>query len=310
MGIVPRFPVYIPSKGRAGFKRKLTPDALTKMGVPFRLVVEESQRADYAARWGDERVIVLDPAYQRDYVTCDDQGDEFSKGSGPARNFIWDHSVAAGDPFHWIVDDNIDTFERFHNNQRVPVGDGFAFRAMESFVLRYRNVAMAGPNYHMFAPSRQRAKPYKTGTRIYSCILIRNDVPFRWRGRYNEDTDLSLRVLKAGWNTVLFNAFLQHKLTTQIVGGGNTDAFYAAKGTLPKSRMLALQHPDVARVVWRFGRWHHHVDYSPFRNRPLIPRDDIDLAELSADYQFERSDRDDYRGGRKGRRRPLPDPAG
>jgi len=28
--------------------------------------------------------------------------------------------------------------------------------------------------------------------------LIRNDIPYRWRAKYNEDTDLSLRVLKDG----------------------------------------------------------------------------------------------------------------
>jgi hypothetical protein len=292
----PRFPIYLPSKGRAQHAK--TMPVLDKMGVPYRIVVEERERDAYAARFGAEKVLVLDPQYQADYDACDEHGLEFPKGSGPARNFIWDHSVAEGHAFHWIIDDNIDMFERFTGNQKVPVGDGACFDVMERFVLRYRNVAMAGPNYHMFAPARQKSRPYVTGTRVYSCILIRNDLPFRWRGRYNEDTDLSLRVLKAGWNTVLFNAFLQHKLVTQLLPGGNTDAFYAAKGTLPKSRMLVAQHPDVAEVVWRFNRWHHHVDYSQFRNRPLIRRDDIDLDELAVPYDFERVPRADYRGHR------------
>jgi hypothetical protein len=28
-------------------------------------------------------------------------------------------------------------------------------------------------------------------------------------------------------------------------------------------------HPDVATMVWRYGRWHHHVDYSPFKKNEL-----------------------------------------
>jgi len=28
-------------------------------------------------------------------------------------------------------------------------------------------------------------------------------------------------------------------------------------------------HPDVAKVVWRFSRWHHHVDYKPFKKNLL-----------------------------------------
>jgi hypothetical protein len=268
----PRFPLYIPSKSRA--RTALTPVALDAMGVPYRIVVEEQQLGDYAARWPRERLLVLDPEYQRKYDTFDDLGDAKSRGPGPARNFIWEHSVSEGHAWHWVMDDNIKLFARLHKNERIPVGDGAVFAAMEDFVLRYENVGMAGPQYWMFASSRSKLPPYVLGTRIYSCNLIRNDLPLRWRGRYNEDTDLSLRMLKSGWQTVQFNAFLQYKVTTQTLGGGNTEAFYASEGTLPKSRMLVAMHPDVSRVVWKFGRWHHHVDYGPFKNLRLVRRKD------------------------------------
>jgi hypothetical protein len=268
----PRFPLYIPSKSRA--ETALTPRYLDQIGVPYRMVVEEQQLEDYRRYFPADRLIVLDPAYQDAY---DAQGDFTgrSKGSGPARNFIWDHSVAEGHAWHWIMDDNIKLFARLHRNERIPVADGTLFHAMEDFVLRYQNVAMAGPNYWMFAVSRNQLPPFVLNTRIYSCNLIRNDVPFRWRCRYNEDTDLSLRMLKAGWVTVLFNAFLQYKLTTQLLGGGNTEAFYAEEGTLPKSKMLVDLHPDVAKLSWRFGRWHHYVDYHVFK-QGLLRRPDYE----------------------------------
>ena len=64
----------------------------------------------------------------------------------------------------------------------------------------------------MFVPRKSAdLPPFKANTRIYSCILIDNALPFRWRGRYNEDTDLSLRVLKAGLCTIQFNAFLRRR---------------------------------------------------------------------------------------------------
>jgi len=28
-------------------------------------------------------------------------------------------------------------------------------------------------------------------------------------------------------------------------------------------------------VVWKWNRWHHHVDYSPYKNNKLIPKDDV-----------------------------------
>lgn len=270
----PRYPLYIPSKSRAEIA--LTPKVLDAMGVPYRLVVEEQQVDDYAKHYPRERLLVLDPAYQRDFDPMMELAPGQSPGSGPARNFIWDHSISEGYAFHWIMDDNIRLFARLHRNERIPCGDGTPFVVMEDFVDRYTNVAMAGPQYWMSAPSRKPWPPYVTNTRIYSCNLIRNDLPFRWRGRYNEDTILSLDMLKAGWTTVLFNAFLQYKITTQKLPGGNTEAFYAAEGTLPKSRMIVDAHPDVARILWRFRRWHHYVDYSGF-TQPLRRQPDLVL---------------------------------
>jgi hypothetical protein len=186
-----------------------------------------------------------------------------------------------------VIDDNIAHFARLHLNQRIPVGDGTIFHAIEEFAGRYKAIALAAPHYWMFAPSRSKKPPFITGTRVQSCILIRNDIPFRWRARYNEDVDLSIRVLKAGWQTILFNAFLQCKVTTQVMPGGNTEAFYAVEGTLAKSRMLADLHPDVVKVVRRYNRWHHHVNYSQWRNTPLLRRDDYQPG-AKADYQLSR----------------------
>jgi hypothetical protein len=266
-------PIYIPSKGRSD--SCLTMRALEAMGVSYLVIVEEQQYDDYAETLGKHRLLVLDIAYQREYDTFDNLGLSKSTGPGPARNFAWDHAIASGHSWHWVMDDNIRRFFRLNKNLKVPVNTSAIFTAMEEFVDRYTNVAMAGPNYFMFASRKSRMPPFKANTRIYSCNLIRNDVPFRWRGRYNEDTDLSLRMLKAGWCTIQFNAFLQEKTTTQTLGGGNTAEFYAKEGTAPKSEMLVRMHPDVARIAYRFGRIHHYVNYKPFAKNRLRRRSGV-----------------------------------
>ena len=82
----------------------------------------------------------------------------------------------------------------------------------------------------MFANRKENhASPFTLNTRIYSCNLIKNSVRFRWRGRYNEDTDLSLRMLKAGLCTDLFNAFLQDKETTLTMRGGIRTSYIRAE---------------------------------------------------------------------------------
>lgn len=278
----PRYPVYIISKGRAD--TRLTSRALEMIHVPYRIVIEEGEFPEYSAVIDPKKILILDPQYQRAYDAQIDLPPGASKGSGPARNFVWDHSVSEGHARHWIMDDNIRVFYRLHQNQKIRVCDGTIFRVMEDFCDRYLNIALAGPAYEMFTPRKTKRPPCVFNTRLYSCILIQNDIPFRWRCRYNEDVDLSLRVLKARWCTVQFNAFLQQKLATQKLKGGNTDAFYAAEGTMPKSQMLVRLHPDVARIAWRYNRWHHHVDYRPFRGNVLRRKPDIEIPEGVNDY--------------------------
>jgi hypothetical protein len=271
----PQFPIYIVSKGRA--KSRLTSKFFEKVGVPYRVVIEEQEHADYAAVIDPKKLLVLDKAYQRDYDTFSELGAEKGTGSGPARNFAWDHALSLGAPWHWVGDDNIERFYRLDRNVYGEVMDGTIFRCMEDFCGRYANVGMAGPNYFMWAPRKNKMPPFVMNTRIYSFNLIRSDLPFRWRGRYNEDTDLSLRMLKAQWCTILFNAFLQHKSTTLKMKGGNTDSIYT-DGTLAKSKMIVDMHPDVARLTLndrRFNRPHHMVDYSSFKNIPLIRKEGV-----------------------------------
>ena len=267
----PRFPIYIPSKSR--WHNATTMDALDRLGVPYRIIVEEPQFDRYADRWGADRILVLDPEYQERYETFDDDGDTRSRGPGPARNFAWQHAIDEGHDWHWVMDDNIRFFARFHRNQRIPVADGTILHAMETFVLRYENVGMAGPEYWMFVPSRVRTPPVVLNRRVFSCNLIRNDVPLRWRGRYNEDLDLSIMMLKHGWVTMVFRAFLQYKVPTQTMSGGNTEAFYAEEGTLRKSQMAVRMHPEIVRLVRRYGRWHHDADFSGFAHLTPIRRD-------------------------------------
>ena len=270
----PQFPFYIVSKGRAD--TRLTSKALTLMRVPHYIVVEPQEYEIYteACAGSTATVLILDLDYKRQYDCFDHLGLSKSTGPGPARNFAWDHSIKHGYEWHWVADDNIAEFLRLTDNKKIRFGDGTCFKIMEDFVLRYKNIGMAGPQYRAFAPQNSKIPPFVVNTRIYSCNLIRNDTPFRWRGRYNEDTDLSLRMLKSGWATVQFNAFLQDKMRTQKLGGGNTAEFYSHEGTLAKSQMQVDMHPDVSKLTWKFGRVHHEVNYNPFKDIPLLFKDD------------------------------------
>jgi hypothetical protein len=290
----PKFPLYIPSKGRWDVRH--TSEALHKMGQEHYMIIEAQEYEDYKNSVSSStELLVLDPIYQEQYDTCDDLGSTKSKGPGAARNFAWDHSIKNGFAWHWVMDDNIKHFKRLNKNKKYRVDDPSIFAAMEDFCLRYENIAMAGPFYESFVPERWKFPPFITNTRIYSCNLIRNDVPYRWRGRYNEDTDLSLRMLKDRWCTVQFYAFMQSKMVTQSVKGGNTKEFYQREGTLAKSKMQVGLHPDVSRLVIKYGRWHHYVDYSGFKQK-LKRKENIEIPTGTNDYGmvFQKLDNDKW----------------
>lgn len=251
----PKYPVYVISKGRA--KRCLTARELTLMNVPFYLVVEPQEEEEYRQEWPNANIIVTPFS-------------NLGQGSIPVRNFVWEHSISNGDKRHWILDDNLEGFHRLNRNMKPKVMDGTIFRCCEDFTERYSNVPISGMNYYSFCKTTDRVPPYYLNTRVYSCILINNSLEFRWRGKYNEDTDLCLRTLKAGYCTILFNAFLVGKVTTMRMKGGNTNEVYGDTNQRKEfAESLQKQHPDVVKVTWKFNRWHHQVNYKPFKKNKL-----------------------------------------
>lgn len=269
----PRHPVYIISKGR--WESRLTSKALEIMEVPYHIVIEPQEYEQYAPVINPDKILVLPFG-------------NLGQGSIPARNWIWEHSMRSRAAYHWILDDNISHFYRFNRNLRVPVTTGAIFRAAEDFVNRYKNIGLAGFEYETFIALKRKYSPFRLNTRIYSCILIRNELPYRWRGRYNEDADLSLRVLKGGWCTILFMAFLIDKVPTMTMRGGNTDELYRQDetfdGRLEMAKSLQRQHPDVVKITRKWGRWQHQVDYRPFKKNRLIQRRDIEIPEGIDNY--------------------------
>jgi hypothetical protein len=291
----PKNPVYVVSKGRAD--TSYTSRSLARMKVPHFIVIEPQDRDAYEKS--------LDTFGTRGYVTLivapfSNHGD----GPGRARNYAWDHAIHLGSKRHFVLDDNIGDFYRLNHNQRIRVESGVIFKAAEDFVDRFENVPISGFQYRFFIAPNQHYPPFVKNTRIYSTLLISNDCKHRWRGRYNEDTDICLRVLKDGDCTIQFNAFLQGKSATQTVKGGNTEEFYHKEGTLDKStwrdgqlnatgtvnksQMLVDMHPDVAKVVWRYGRWHHYVDYTIFQK----PERDLNPDQLKIRRELGLTDND------------------
>ncbi len=73
------------------------------MNVPYRIVVEPAEYENYAEVIDRNKILVLPSNFS-----------EQGKGSIPVRNWVWEHSINEGHEWHWILDDNIESVERFN----------------------------------------------------------------------------------------------------------------------------------------------------------------------------------------------------
>jgi len=262
----PKYPVFIPSKGR--YESLLTIKAFESIGIPFHVVIEQQEYDNYAKVIDQDKIIIL-PFSNRGLVTT--------------RNWIWDYVQSLGIEYFWTFDDNIREFYRLNNNIKARVSDGTILRVIEDFAGRYENLYISGMGYEMFAPRGRKHPPFILNTRVYSNMLIKTDIPYRNRGIYNDDTDLCLQILKDGFCTVEFLAFLAKKEPTMKIQGGMTP-LYQGDGRLKMAQELQRRHPDVVKITRKWGRWQHQVDYRPFKGNKLIKKEGIVIPEGVNNY--------------------------
>jgi hypothetical protein len=258
----PQYPVFIVSKGRA--YNPLTANNFEKAGIDYLIAVEPQEAKEYEAKLGKQRVLVLPFA-------------NLGLGSYPARNYCWEYAKARGHKYHWIFDDNILHFVKWINGKRIPSDDKIneALKYVESFINKNR-IDISGfeePNFVVKPPAR----PFKINCHVYSAMIIKNDLPYRWRLKYNEDIDLCLQVLHGGGTTASCVYYMADKNSTVVKQkGGNQDELY--KGNDPrkkllKAKMIEAQWPQYAKTVVRFNRFHHLINWKQFKptGKKLIP---------------------------------------
>lgn len=276
--ILPKYPVYILSKGRYQFDRALTARSLAGDGVPFILAVETHQVDQYRALCEQLNVPT---SYVHDIGF-----DNLGMGCSSVRNWITDHARDNGWERQWQLDDNSRGFYRTYRGKRLPCRAGIALRVCEEFTDRYENVALSGVNYDMFTVNT--TKPFVTNCHVYSCTLVNTAITARWRGPYNEDTDMCLQVLADGWCTILLNAYSIKKVAAFKPGGkrnvlGGMSDLYEADGRLRMARNLERWWPGVVTTERRFKRPQHVVrDQWRKFDTPLRLKPGIDLAALPA----------------------------
>lgn len=273
-----RYPVFIPTKSR--YDTPITINMFKAHGVNFKIVIEKQEYDKYSKIVDKSNILVV--PHQNEGLTV-------------TRNWIWDYAESMNFEKFWTFDDNIGRVYRWNRNRRLQVKDGIYLKIVEDFSDRYSNLHLIGMNYTGFCKSSDPIPPFYLNTRVYSNMLLTTNARFssgekiRNKLFYNDDTDLCLRILKDGLPTVQINAFLIDKATTMTIKGGMTDYYQSeeCRGRLTFAEELVAAHPDVANVTKKFGRYHHHVNYKPFKNNPLIRKHGIEIPTDINEYGLE-----------------------
>ena len=286
-----KYPIYILTKSRfyrdKKYQKPKTIQYLDTIGVDYKLIVEPQELEDYAKSVPRENMIVLPEKYLNK-----------NQGGIPARNFIH-HLNCADDVYaYWILDDNIPDYIFLDHNRRYKVRDAIAFRMVEDCMDNFDNCYLASHQQKYHAPPLDYRNIIQYQGRAMSSILIRTDITDViglndegdiWRGKYNEDVDLSIRVLKKGLPTLLFINMNQDKVATGSDKGGNTDSIYMEDGNgsgVLKTKEILEKHPDCVKPEWRYGRLHHKIVTKHFEDNgeKLIKSKDFKEHKYNIEY--------------------------
>lgn len=255
MASQPKYPIYIISKGRAS--NGTTAKIFEKSKIDYYIVIEPQEYEEYIKYINKNKILVLPFS-------------NLGLGSYPARNWCWEHSKNNNYKYHWLFDDNIQNFKKWINGKRKNIDEFLpAFQFVEKYI-EINNIDIGGfeePNFVVKPPK----KPFKINCHVYSAMLIKNSLPYRWRLKYNEDVDLCLQVLHNKGITASCVYYMADKISTSAkMKGGNQDELYKGndpKKKLLKAKMLEKVWPQYAKTVIRFNRYHHLVDWKVFKRK-------------------------------------------
>jgi len=202
-----KFPIYIPSKGRA--ERSRTVEELEKGNCTDYFIVVEPQ--DYEA---------YSEAHHEKNLLCLDKNDE---GIYYVRNFILQHALNNGYEYVWQVDDDLQFARHSKNSKPIlkPIHPTEAFIEIEQVVEKFSNIGVAGVRDSTYAwsqPERISINKQASG-----CWLIKTDTGCKFRKDIIEDTDFNMQILVAGYCTLNFNRLVYVNPPTGTVEGGNSN---------------------------------------------------------------------------------------
>lgn len=259
--------IYIISKGRP---KCLTAQTLNKIGYKGEWFIvcgnNDETIPEYQKIWGKDKILIFDwyeEVKKTDFL--DNFGVEnMPSGAVPVRNAVRKISYDRGELRHWQFDDDYYGFTRvdfdFKKNHNVT-GEEFE-RELNNLATFAHEAKLANIGFclgHEAFPSNG----LNFSKRVFNAHNLPSDEKLfvKWRGRMNDDLINALDVVHQGKREMAMYYLSLTLEPTQSEKGGNTD-IYKMVGTVRKTAYAILIDPAAVKLVIRFGRYHHQVDWN------------------------------------------------
>lgn len=259
--------IYIISKGRPNC---ITAKTLKRMNYPGEWYIvcgnNDNTIPEYKKNWGEDKILVFDWYEEtKESDLLDNFGvNKMSSGAVPVRNATRKIAFERGEIRHWQFDDDYVGFYRVNKNMkknhRIVDGKEFEYE-LNKLATFANNAHLANIGFclgHEAFPSGAK----QISKRVFNAhnMTTDKDIFVKWRGRMNDDLINALDVFNNGKIEMSFKFMSLVLAPTQSDKGGNTD-IYQQTGTIRKTAYAVLIEPKVTKLVVKFGRYHHEVNW-------------------------------------------------
>ena len=210
-----KYSVSILSFGR--YNKNYTHKLLTKLKIQHFIFVEDKEYNLYRDK--------IDYTYCR-LINCGDNPSELGYGSTPMRNYILNYFWERGENRIWMLDDNIQKYQRYNKGQKINNFDKNIFTSIEKHIQPLDNVGICSHNVGSTVKADGQRPVIVENGKHYSSMLLLTTPEFRFKWKYNEDIGISIDYILSGKLNLCFNHMLFIKNTSGKDKGGNTDTIY------------------------------------------------------------------------------------
>lgn len=258
--------VYIISKGRP---QCTTAKTLTKMDYPGEWFIvcgnNDETIPEYQKRWGKDRILIFDwyEEVKRSNLLDNFGVENMSSGAVPVRNATMKIARDRGEIRHWQFDDDYSQFRETNKQMTKNVKcTGKSFEHRLNLIATFAHQAkLTNIGFALGMESfPNKAKGF--GSRVFNAHNMPTDEKFTyWKSRMNDDLINAIETYQKGGKEMAVRFLCLILAPTQSEKGGNTD-IYQQSGTVRKTAYAILQDPKNVKLVIKYGRYHHKVNWS------------------------------------------------